>query len=238
MPPMFQLKQQDLKQLEEAFRKSPKRFRSVTGRVLNTFAFESRLRAIKIVESEMMSRRKGFANKVLKVERANFFRPIDAQRSQVGSIRLPRFSGWVAQQNGRKTNRTRVATSLGRGGKDSRQIAPSNRLRKGKDFKSPDEYKGRSQTHRAVVMLQHLNSIGYKKPFIITGHKRMAPGLYKFRGRGKKRGPQMLQSFNPIQVQPKVNRWLTKSVDRMFKMVNIRSVYSSALKKAFKVGLK
>lgn len=238
MAPIFTLKQSDLKKLEEYYRKSPFRFRGVTGRVLNTYAFEARKESIKIVETEMMSRKKGFANRVLRAKMANFFQPSSAQKSEVGSRSFPRFSGWVEQQNGRKTDRTRVATTLGRGGSEGKQIAPSARLKQSNQFKSPDDYKGRSRHHRAVVMMQALSRQGYKKPFIVRGHARMAPGVYKFRGRGRKRGPQMLQSFNPINVQPKVNRWLTKSVDRMFNHINIRSVYARAFRKVFKMGLK
>ena len=234
MADIFNLEQRDLKTVQRFYSQAPKKFRAVTGRVLNAFAFDTRKQAIKFVETEMMSRRKGFANRVLKVQTANFFSPIQSQASRVGSIKFPRFSGWIEQETGEQPQR-RVATLLGRGGSKKRQISGPHRLRRGRKFKTPDEYKGRTSTQRAVVMMQHLSRTGYKKPFIIRGHRRMAPGLYKFRGRGKARGPSMLISFNPVQKRVRKNRWLTRSTQRMYKALNLRAVYKRAIWQTFKV---
>jgi len=224
----------DFDALEALYKKAPKKFRSVTGRVLNTFAYNTRQEAIKFVHTEMMSRKPGFAKKVLRYEKADFFTPINQQESHTGSIRHPRFSGWIEQETGEQRE-GRIATLLARGNSKRRQVISDFRLKPGRRFKTPKDYKGRTSTQRAVVMLQHLSRTGYNEPFIVRGHRRMAPGLYRFKGRGRKRGPQMLISFNPIQKRVKKNQWLTKSRERMFKATSVRKVYQKAVYQAFRV---
>ena len=62
-------------------------------------------------------------------------------------------------------------------------------------------------------MIKTLDKKGYRKPFIITGHRKAKSGLYKFKGGRKgKRKLLMLQRFDARgKAQPQRFKWLTIS---------------------------
>lgn len=231
---MFEINLNDLQTYEKFLRRSPKQIAAVRGMVLNNYAFGTRDESIKVIEKRMIIKQSRFVPRRIQVKKSRLSGHPRNQISKTGSTRLPRFSAWEEQELGKKTERSRVFTLFARGGSKGRVARPQARLKPGRDRPTPEDYKGKNRTHRAIVMLQILGREGYKKPFIIRYHKKVAPGLYKFTGGKKKRKLRILQAFEPREVQPKRISWLIGGRDRYFRKNPPGKTWSKAMKRVLK----
>lgn len=235
MANLFDMDKRDLRRLYKWYRRSPKEFARATGLLLNNFAFGVRLTAIEAISTGMIVRDFNFIQGSLKVERSHTRLPISTQVSRVGSITRNRFTGWIEQETGQRTKKERTFQLAARRGSKKRRAVPRARLRPGTDFITPAEYSGKSDHHRAVVMLQTLAREGYKQPFIVGRHKRLKSGLYKF-GRGRKPNQKliMLQNFDPSNPQPRRYRWMRRARQLYFNRIDIRNEWYKMAKYLFK----
>lgn len=227
---LFDIDLKDLRNLQKFMKRAPKSFSFVTASVLNTFAFGTRKENLHILESKLTIRSQRFVKSRVRVEKARGNKPITSQRSEVGSISSDRFSGWVEQELGTPTKRTRISTVLARGGSVKKTVRPSVRLKPSNKFVDPDGFPGKQAEHRAWAMIAILARKGYRKPFVITGLPKIKSGLFKF-NKGKSGQFKRLQTFNPrrSQLQPPRLKWLTGGSDRFFKRANIRQIWADAL---------
>ena len=223
MSEFITLNANDLLKLRRFYKSSPKQFRRSIVNLINTYAFETRKEALKVIHSDMKVRNQSFVVSRMRVQTAR----LNTMESKTGSIYSPRFSGWEEQETGKKTKRTRVATTLGRGGSDEGQIRPMNRLKPGKDFITPDDFNADSSDHRVVAMLRALEKQKYTKPFIIKGHRKFKSGLYK-RHRKKIR---RVQEFKSKNAQPKRIKWMTKARNNFFARANTREMWANSIKR-------
>lgn len=231
---MFQMDIRDLLKLRRYYKKSPRSFAAAVGMLLNNFAFGTRAEVFRVMPTLMTIRNKRFLETRIRAKKTHLRLPISSQQSETGSIGAKRFTAWEEQELGKRTKRTRVASILARGAKQ-KQIKRPFRLRPGMNFPTPDDFPGRSGHHRAIVMLQKLGREGYKKPFIVLKHKRITPGLYKFKGgRGAKRKLRMLQSFKPARLQPRRIRWLTISRRKYLSGMNLRREWAIVIERTLK----
>lgn len=229
MAQLFDIEAKNLINLQRFYRKAPKQFARASANVLTSFAFGNHSKSLEIIKSKMTVRNERFVKGSLRVDKARGNVPLSAQIARIGSIVRDRFTGWVEQETGKKTTRTRTTTLLARGGNISRQVRPAFRLKPGNRFASPDEFSGQSPQHRVTVMLQTLSRQKSTRPFIIKGHKKFKPGLYKFLRKKIKR----IQTFkNPKQ--PKRIHWLTGGARLYFRATNIDQVWAAALKRVLK----
>ena len=207
---MFEMEAKDIVTLIRWYRNAPKQFARASGTLLNNLAFGARASMLEEIDRGMVVRNKRFVASKIRVHKSHTRQPISSQEAIVGSVDGPRFSGWVEQELGKKTDRTRVFSMLARRGSAFRPAQPSARLKPSNDFPTPDDYPGLDENHRAVVMLQSLGRQNYRKPFVIKGHRRIKPGVYRFGGgkRGKKQ-IHVLQQFKAKTVQPRRFRWLS-----------------------------
>lgn len=229
MAQLFDIEAKNLIRLHRFYRRAPRQFARAAANVLTSFAFGNRSESLDIIKSKMTVRNERFVKGSVRVEKARGNVPLSAQQSRVGSIQRDRFTGWVEQETGQKTTRTRTSTLLARGGNISRQVRPAFRLKPGNKFASPDDFPGQSPQHRVTVMLQTLSRQKSIRPFIIKGHRKFKSGLYKFLRKKIRR----IQTFkNPKQ--PKRVRWLTLGRFKYFKSTNIDQVWAGALKRVLK----
>jgi hypothetical protein len=229
----FILDNQDLKEYSKWLKtKAPRKFAAATGMTLNNQAFGSREQSITIIKNNITVRNERFVFGGIRVKKSHFRQPIETQVAVYGSIRRPRWTGLKEQELGTKTDR-RAFTLAGRRGSKGRPAMPSARLKPGKPFISPSDYKGRNGTMRVLMMLAHLRRISYRKAFILRGHRKIKPGLYKLKGgkRGKKM--IMLQTFQPRSEQPRRVRWMSGGVRQYFGSFAWRRAWRNALKRAF-----
>ncbi len=216
----------DLIKLRRFYKKSPKKFNLSMVNLINSFAFETRKEALKVIHSDMQVRNQSFVVSRMRVKTAN----LSTMESMTGSIYGKRFTGWQEQEHGTKTKRTRIATSIGRGGSESKQIMPMNRMKPGKNFPTPDDYKADTDAHRVVVMLRALKKAKYKKPFVIKGRTKFKSGLYKFHRNKLRR----VQEFKSKKAQPKRIKWMTKARNNMFAKNNTRDMWAKSLKRTMR----
>lgn len=226
---LFAIKNEDLINLTKFYKRLPKQFARASASVLTSFAFGTRQKSIKIIKNRMNVRNERFITSSIKVEKANGNIPLGSQSSKTGSIERTRFTGLVEQELGTKSKRTRTSTLFARGGNESKQIRPSFRMKPGNQFKSPDDFAGESNQHRAIVMLQTLSREKFKKPFVIKGHKKFKTGLYKLHRNKIKR----IQEFKN-KVQPKRVKWLSGGRKLYFGVTNIGNVWAESLKRTLR----
>ena len=212
---MFNVDQSKLVDLRKFYKAAPRKFGVASGMLLNNLAFGTRKEAIETIHRHMTVRSKAFVARSIVVNKAVFAASLMQQKSEVGSIRRPRFSGWIEQETGKATNSTRAFLLAGRGGQKKRKAAPSARLRPAFKPLKPESMGGASANivgfhHRAQVLLMWTYRNKWRKPFIIRGHKKIKPGLYRWKGSKLKK----LQTFTPKNKQPKKFQWMKLSRGR------------------------
>jgi hypothetical protein len=95
----------ELKALARLFQRSPKRAKLAVAFMLNDMAFQDKDNSFDVINETNDVRDKRFVKSSLQVERARFARSIDQMYSKQGSVKRPRFSGWLEQQTGGKDPR-------------------------------------------------------------------------------------------------------------------------------------
>jgi hypothetical protein len=227
----FEYSAPDMLKFIQLHKKARRRLGYAVANLLTSQAFGTRRKAIQAIDQKMTIRNQPFIVGAVRYTKANGRKSINAQFSEVGSIRRPRFSGLAEQETGQKTKRSRVFTQLARRDNMSNVVQGPARLKAANRFLKPKSIGGMAGKRRVTAFLAMLKRDKYKKPFIISGHRKFKKGLYKFhRNRLVK-----LQDFQPRKVQPKRVKWLTLGRIRYFKSVNTRKQWHKALKRIYKI---
>lgn len=202
------------------FQKAPKKFAVASGQLLNNQAFGSKKEIKGFIGRNMTLRNAGFiTGKQMPVKKSGFKSPISRQKSVVGSVKTARYSGLEEQETGRKSKRQHGAAVKGRtGGKRRGRVRQQFRLNNvflnPATFPRRRGFKGKNRDHQVQIMLKRLQEFNFDDPFIITGHSKIPPGLYKFvKGMTDfgQRKIGILQRFKS-PAQPARVRWMTMSV--------------------------
>lgn len=201
--------------------KNKKAIKKSIAFTLNEMAFQDGKRSTKILKADLTVRTPKFmVNPTLskkttsgfKIKTARTTGNINNMNSEVGSVKRARFTGWYENQFGTKQDTSRLPTTVARGNNNSSVVKRS--LRQDKISKSPTDkdygpgYKG------SIIMLRKLQREKYKGTFVVTNHKKMKPGAYKFRGRTPKKGLrrlQMVQAYKQNIKRTKRNYWKQKA---------------------------
>lgn len=227
---ILQVETRDLARLTAFYARAPRQFAKASGTVLTEIAFGTRNTAIEVLREKMVVRNPRFVEGRIQVVKSHGRLPIQTQRSEVGSVKGPRFTGWREQERGEKTARSRVINLLARRGSQKQKAVPSARLKKGADFKSYRDFPGRSPEHRSTLMLQALNRTRWKRPFLITRKRGIKPGLYKFKGDQLK----PLQLFRR-KIQPRRIPWLKTATDRYFQRESLGRLWARVLSRILRL---
>lgn len=232
---MFDMDKKKIIELIKFYQRAPKKFGVASGMLLNNFAFGTREKAIGTIHAGMTVRSEAFVKRSIVVNKANFRAPMMSQRSEVGSIARPRFSGWIEQETGKATDRTRAFLLEARKGQKKKKAMPSTRLKPSKIILKPEDMGGSSANitgfhHRAQVLLMWTWRNKWRKPFMIRGHKRLKAGLYKWKGKKLRK----LQTFKPRRKQPRKFPWLTISRNKFLRGVNVAREWERVLKRVVK----
>lgn len=228
MADTFEFSATDEKRLMKFYRTAPRKFGYATADVLNQMAFGNRNESINILHNRLTIRNKNFVNSSMRVEKAKGYHNINTMESKFGSIKKDRSSGWIEQETGRRSNKDRVATIMGRSGSESKQIKPSIRLKQGRRFKSAQDFEPNGSVGRTLMMLMKLKREKYKKPFVVRRrNKYKRRGMYKFvRGKAK-----LLYAFNTKKVRPARVVWLRGGSRVDNNKNNIRDRWGVAIEK-------
>ena len=225
---MFNVNQKDLKRLRGFYaRKGPSLFQVTTAEILNAHAFGTRKKSLGQIERGMNVRNPRFVQSRLRVSKARP-KPINRQFSEVGSIATRRFSGWVEQELGTRTERTRLFSIGARRGSWGKQAISEARARPGNRFIGPNDFNinAKTEEHRIAIFLRIMFKTKEKKPFIVPRrYKRMPKGIYKRVGNKLRR----YQNLEPKRVQPKRFKWLTNARNDYAKSVNVERLWASKI---------
>jgi hypothetical protein len=219
MAKTFQFKKGDIRDWKQFHRDFAKAQKFAQIGHLNKLAFRTRGAIIDELGRNMTIRFPGFVKGSVKFEKASLKRPM----SEVGSVKRERFSGWIEQETGQKTQRKRVQTLAARNRNWKRRVAPRFRLKPSAKFIRPVDVKlNRTQI---VPFLQILDARRYKQPFYIPiRYKRMQRGIYVFIRRKIRR----VQTFDPKNVQPKRDEWMSRAVGQLTPQI-VNDEYKAAM---------
>lgn len=228
---IFDISSPDLKKLKKFYKQAPRQFQFAAAGVLNDQAHGTRREAIQMIGRNMIVRNVRFVNSNVVFNKARGTQDIALQQSETGSMRRKNFSGWVEQETGKRTLRTRTQTLLARGGSRQNIVRRGFRMSKGPftDVGDFNDLAG-NQEHRTIAMLVILRRNKFKKPFILPSTGRGKKGLYKFQ-RGKVKRLQNLEPSNP---QPKRKPWLIPGRERYFQKTNQDVVWKEQLRRQSK----
>lgn len=210
MTKAFEFKRGDLNKLRKFYKAAPGMFKRASAGLSNNLAFRARGMILEEIEQSMTVRSPGFIRGSVRVQKARFNNPT----AEVGSIKRDRFSGWIEQQTGRKTTRTRTQSKIARRNDWRKRVAPRFRFKPGKSRSTRPSDFGLSDTSGASVpiFLQILNRKKHRQMFYIPiRYKRLQRGIYIFRAKKIRR----VHNLEPDNPQPKKNPWMTRVVNQI-----------------------
>lgn len=241
--PVFELNLQDYLNYKQILKKAPGLYSRAAANVLNSAAFGTRKLAIRNIKSNMIARNEKFIAGSIRVTKARRGAPIETNKSVVGSVKRPRFSGWQEQEGGQQTKREHYAKPAARKGNVRKPILRVARLRNTGRFPKPTDFSSRGGSLAQVARMVHiLSRSGFTKPFLVFGLEKKSkgrkppPGVYRF-GSGKypNRRMQLLQRFRSPQPTRR-NPWMQPAREEYVKRVNLRTVWGRALERELRRG--
>jgi hypothetical protein len=226
---LFQIDLSNLINLRKFYKKAPKQFFKAANATLNSFAFGTRKKSLSIIQNKMTIRNQKFVSGSLRVQKSTGTN-INNLRSEVGSIKRQRFTGWKEQELGSKPERPRSVTKFARGSKN-RRLRPSFRMKPSNDFLSADDFEIKGGGDRTTIMLQMIGRRkGKKKPFIIKGSSKFKSGLYVFRRKKIKR----IQTFKQTK-KPKRISWMQGGRREFFRTADINKIWAESIRRVLKL---
>jgi len=226
--------------LAKWFRKQPKLIQKASGMMLNNFAFGVKREAAAHIARTMTVRNMSFVNSRLRVTKADLNADIDHQRSITGSVVAARFTGWTEQELGTPTARGRIATLAGRGGSESGQLKPSNRLKPGAEVVKISDYSprgGDTNYGGFIAMLfrrKERKIIRMGKGFFkLPSSKKQLPGPQRPGAKGymKPLWQEMQEVQEKKTKQPKQIHWLRQARAIYFKKADLDVMWGETLKR-------
>lgn len=225
---LFQIDLTNLINLRKFYKKAPKQFFKAANATLNSFAFGTRKKSLNIIKNKMTIRNQKFVSGSLRVQKSTGTN-INNLKSEVGSIKRQRFTGWKEQELGSKPERSRSVTKFARGSK-IRKLRPSFRMKPSNDFLSADdfEFKGVKSQNKSIALLSMLRRRKHRKPFILKSGK-FKPGLYVFRRKKIKR----IQTFKQTK-KPKRISWMQGGRREFFRTADINKIWAESIRRVLK----
>lgn len=230
MAQMFGLKSRDLMLLKKFYKRAPKKFQQAASNVLNSYAFGTREKNIKIIKTKMTVRDERFVKSSIRVIKARSTDSINRMSSTVASVKRRNFSGWEEQEFGTASNKTRTNTLLSRGGDMKRKQMPSTRLKSSNRFIHPDDFDFPGVKNKNIPFLVMLRRKKHRKPFKLKKGRKSAPGLYKMR----KGQPRQLQKFGKKKITPMRVRWMSEGSRQYFKANDPRRTFQESINRVLK----
>jgi hypothetical protein len=229
MSDAFKVDHRGLNQLRRFYTRMPKAFQQASASMLNHFAFGTKKEVYNVLLHRMTIRDKRFVNSKVRVVKARKSARVDKQVSITGSIASPRFTGWIEQQTGSKTDKDRTFSLAGRRGSRRRKALQKARLKPG--MIKPSDYQHKDDHHRVLRMLKELSAKKSKQPFRVHGHNTMTSGVYKFKGKKL----TMLQKFK-ANAQPDRIPWMDLARSQFFRGANMQQLWGRTISFVLKVN--
>lgn len=216
-----------------------KKYRAIVGTLLNRLAYQARNFAIKKgMEKSFTFRSRGLKRKHFRYTKTRTNIPIDLMASYYGSISSKRFTGWIEQQTGKRTKRTRTATPSARGKTGKRQIGKRfrhNVLNRMPRREVVPVRNAKSEAHHTAAMLAILERRGYRGPLYIgeqaDGEGDWPAGIYQMMAKGKVRPIQLDRELQPQRVD-----WASELQRNFFRQINLAHETAAAIHRVMRNG--
>jgi hypothetical protein len=211
---------------------NPRKYRAITGVLLNRLAFQARNFAVKKgLEKEFTFRTRGLKRKHFRYSKTRTNIPIDLMMSYYGSASSKRFTGWIEQQTGKRTKRERTATPGARGKTGKRQIGKRfrhNALNRMPRREVVPVRNAKTESHHTAAMLAILTRRGYRGPLYIgeqvDGEGEFPAGIYQMMAKGSVRPIQLDRELQPERVG-----WASQLQRDFFKSINLARETAAAI---------
>lgn len=210
---LFDLDIRELVKLRRWYRRQPAKFKRAQAMMINEFAFGSRRSALDLVNKRMTVRNEKFISSRFRVTKAT----TATQTAIMGTLAGPRFSGFVEQEKGTPTERTRAATMAARGGARSSQVKPRFRLKPSADVVTMVDY----NVDRPAAFVAQIFERKEKRLIRI--------GKAILKRRGKKL--QLIQKLNPRKKQPRRRPFMQTARVMYFRSINLRQLWSRTIER-------
>jgi len=230
---MFQIDQKDLKMLRKFYKRAPQLFARASAGILNDFAFGTKTEIEKLLKNRLTIRNQAFLRGSIRVQKADG-KVIDRQKSKVGSVTRPRFSGWLEQQTGKKDPRSHKPTIFARRGNKFSAVPPGNRLKQSSVALRPEDFNIRASNDktRTIIFLQIMRKKSRGRPFYIKKkYKKLRRGIYKMQGGRIRR----LHSLDRTKKKIQSFDWINQSRKNFFAQANIRNLWGDQLRRVLKL---
>lgn len=210
---LFDIDTKELSQLRRWYKRQPAKFKRAQALMLNEFAFGTRRSLLDLVGKRMTVRNEKFISSRFRVTKAT----TATQRSVVGTVAGPRFSGFVEQERGTPTERTRAATLAARGGARSGQIKPRFRLKPTAEVVTKEDY--------------HADRVGAFVAMIFERKEKRLIRIGKAILKRKGNKLQLVQKLNPRKKQPRKRPFFQSARVQYFRSINLRALWSKTIER-------
>jgi hypothetical protein len=221
---IFNIKQDDLINLQRWLRKSPREFNRAAANVVNTTAFNHRRQSIDNISNRVTVRSKPFISRSMRVTKSPTNVPLNKIVAESGSIdisREGRSDGFESLETGGRSKSKRVPTMASRGSTERRKVAGPVRMNKLNRALNIRQVRGKNvktRRQRAAAMMRVVRSgaIG-RGPFIIpsglTGRMSgMKPGIWKM---GNRKRVSLMNPFDGKRGRTKRIAWNSRAADQV-----------------------
>ena len=239
MSELFRVDNRDLKRLLTFYKNSPRQFQRAAAGVLNTFAFGVKTESVKSISHVMKIRDKRFVETSIRVQKSNPSHALQGMRSQAGSIRRDRFSGWEEQETGLITKRKRISTTAARAGNIGNKIQAGSRFKSANKFINDSQFASKNhvtQGQRTVAMLRQMRKGSFKNKAALI--RSGLPGnLSKFQHgiyAAKSGKIHLLQALDPKYKQPRIARWMRPARQNYLKSANVKKIWGEQISRVLK----
>lgn len=233
MADIFQINNKDLKKLIKFYKRAPRQFTQAAAGVINHLAFTNRRENIIQIKKSMTVRNQKFVESALRVKPAKGNK-LSSLIATEGSVAKKRFTGWAEQELNKPAKRKRLQTIHARGGSFKKKVTPRAKMQHGKKLYTYKNFqkkalKTKGQATVAMLVSVRMGMVS-KKPAIIESGLPGKLGRFKY---GmyiiQKRSIKKVQNLNPRNVQPKRNKWMSKSIKNLSK-VNLHNVWEKSIR--------
>jgi hypothetical protein len=230
MADIFQIKQDDLINLQRWYKKSPREFNRAAANVVNSTAFDHRRQAIKNISDRVTVRSKPFISRSMRVTKSATNVPLNHIIAESGSIDISgtgRSDGFESLETGGRSKSRRVPTLASRGSIERRKVAGPvrmNKLNRAFNIRNVRGKNVKTRRQRAAAMMRVVRSgaIG-RQPFIIpsglTGRMAgMKAGIWKM---GNRKRVSLMNPFDGKRGRTKRIAWNSRAADKVAGVDNL-----------------
>jgi hypothetical protein len=212
-----------------------KQFTFAAKGFLDSAAFKLKDLIFVSLNKNMVIRSEKFIKRKIRVQKTKGMK-LSKMSAEVGTVRGPRFTGFVEQEKGKKDPRTRTQTLASRRGKFSNKVSGKARTKTANTFLDPDqEGVGKTRQARLTSFLSMVRKGTIKNQPFKTRRKykgrlkRFSRGIFQM----KKKKMMRLQSFKKPK-QPIKKSWMKPAIRMLANKFKVKPEWAKQVRRQLK----